>query len=106
MTTQHTPTPWKADKWATGYTISAPDSHYSVCHLAGCNNEEANANHIVKCVNAHNDLVKTAELLQKACGIQANLLSTATEEEKNEFISIIFSICNGIGLSAITKAKE
>jgi len=35
--------PWSADKWATGYTVSAPDSHYSVAHLEGCNNAEANA---------------------------------------------------------------
>lgn len=38
----HTPGPWSADKWATGWTVSAPDSHYSVCHLEDCNNAEAN----------------------------------------------------------------
>jgi len=38
-----TPGPWQADKWATGWTVSAPDSHYSVCHLEDCNNDEANA---------------------------------------------------------------
>lgn len=43
QTAQHTPGPWKADKWATGWTVSAPDSHYSVCHLEGCNNADANA---------------------------------------------------------------
>jgi hypothetical protein len=41
--TSHTPAPWQADKWATGYTVSAPNSHYSVCHLADCNNAENNA---------------------------------------------------------------
>lgn len=38
-----TPGPWSADKWAPGYTVSAPNSHYSVCHLEDCNNAEANA---------------------------------------------------------------
>lgn len=41
---QHTPGPWKADKWAgDAWTVCAPYSHYSVCHLVGCNNAEANA---------------------------------------------------------------
>lgn len=40
---QHTPGPWSADEWAPGFTVSAPDSHYSVCHLEDCNNAEANA---------------------------------------------------------------
>ena len=43
MKTKHTPGPWSADKWAPGYTVSAPNSGYSVAHLAGCNNEEADA---------------------------------------------------------------
>lgn len=38
-----TPGPWSADKWATGYTVSAPASHYSICHLEDCNNDENNA---------------------------------------------------------------
>jgi len=41
---RHTAGPWRADKWAgDDLTISAPDSHYSICHLADCNNAEANA---------------------------------------------------------------
>lgn len=45
MSTQatHTPGPWSADKWAPGWTVSAPESRYSVCHLEDCNNAEANA---------------------------------------------------------------
>ena len=43
MSTKHTPGPWSADKWAPGWTVSAPESHYSICHLEDCNNEEANA---------------------------------------------------------------
>ena len=40
---KHTPGPWSADKWATGYTVSSDLEHYSVCHLEECNNDEANA---------------------------------------------------------------
>lgn len=43
MTAKHTPGPWTADEWATGYTVSSDLEHYSVCHLEGCNNAEANA---------------------------------------------------------------
>lgn len=41
--TKHTPGPWQANKWAPGYSISAPDSQYTVCNLSDCNNAEANA---------------------------------------------------------------
>ncbi len=53
---KHTPGPWSADKWALGYTVSAPESHYSVCHLEDCNNDEANAH-----------LIAAAPELLKAC---------------------------------------
>lgn len=43
-----TPGPWSADKWAPGYTVSAPEKHYSVCHLEDCNNSTANA-HLIAC---------------------------------------------------------
>ncbi len=56
---QHSPLPWSADKWATGYTVSATD--HSVCHLQDCNNDEANARLIVRAVN-HAD--KLAEALR------------------------------------------
>jgi len=56
---KHTPGPWKADNWATGWTVSAPDSHYSVCHLEDCNNAEANA-HLIA---AAPDLLETAKAL-------------------------------------------
>jgi hypothetical protein len=39
----HTPGPWSADKWAPGYSVSAPDSHHTICNLTDCNNAEANA---------------------------------------------------------------
>jgi len=40
----YTPGPWRADVWGAGdWTVSAPNAHYSVCHLKGCNNDEANA---------------------------------------------------------------
>jgi hypothetical protein len=45
--TKHTRGPWSIDKWATGITISAPNSGYSICTLGGCNNDEANAKLIV-----------------------------------------------------------
>jgi len=41
--TKHTPGPWQANKWAPGFEVCAPGSHYTICSLAGYNNEEANA---------------------------------------------------------------
>ena len=51
METKHTQGPWAADKWAPGWTVSAPDCHYSICRLEDCNNAEANAAFIVKATN-------------------------------------------------------
>lgn len=50
-------------------------------------------------------LHNVVDLLKKACGIQANLLSTATDGEKDEFISIIYSIYNEIAIPVLDKMK-
>jgi hypothetical protein len=39
----YTPGPWQATKWANGFEISAPDEHYTIAKLSGCNNAENNA---------------------------------------------------------------
>jgi len=62
---KHTPGPWKADNWATGWTVSAPDSHYSVCHLEDCNNAEANA-HLIA---AAPDLLEACKNLNAWVGV-------------------------------------
>ena len=68
-----TPGPWDADKWAPGYTVSARDAHYSVCHLADCNNEEANA-HLIA---AAPDMFAALEIL---ISLRDHPLSAATLE--------------------------
>lgn len=62
--TKHTPGKWSVDHWAPGITISAPDSGYSVCHLEGCNNAEANA----KLISAAPDLLEAAQAMLNAPG--------------------------------------
>lgn len=51
------------------------------------------------------DLLEVATLLHKACGVQANLNSTATVAERSKFIDAIFDICNNKAWPAIAKAK-
>ena len=51
------------------------------------------------------ELLDVARYLHKACGIQANLNSTASETERSEFISIIYSICNDFAVPAIAKTR-
>ena len=60
----HTPGPWQADKWAPGWTVSAPDSHYSVCHLEGCNNDQSNARLIASAPTLLDELDKRAGNLE------------------------------------------
>ncbi|GDX11842.1 hypothetical protein LBMAG57_36140 [Verrucomicrobiota bacterium] len=74
-TSQGTPTPgpWSADKWAPGYTVSAPDAHYSVCHLEGCNNAESNA----RLIAASPCLLAALERLANAVDAHCRAITTA-----------------------------
>lgn len=78
-----TPGPWKASKWATGWTVSATDYHYSVCHLEGCNNADANA----RLIAAAPDLLQALKMLcplthlQTCKGLRYIPLCTAEREE-------------------------
>lgn len=64
ITTEHTPTPWEVNQWASGIEISAPDQHYTVALLRDCNNAEANAAFIVTACNSHAALVEALENLE------------------------------------------
>jgi len=65
MTKEHTPTPWKVYLYG-GVQIGQEDTGEAVCSMWGDKQEgEANAAHIVKCVNMHDELV---EALRK-CGM-------------------------------------
>lgn len=55
----HTPGPWKADKWATGYSVSTPEGGYTICRLNDCNNAEANA----KLIAAAPDMLSVLQAL-------------------------------------------
>ena len=70
MTKEHTPTPWKVYLYG-GVQIGQEDTGEAVCSMWGDKQEgEANAAHIVKCVNMHDELVEALEdaiqLLQMA----------------------------------------
>lgn len=43
MNSQHTPGPWKANKWAPGWSVSAPLHGLTVCMLPERDNSDANA---------------------------------------------------------------
>lgn len=56
---KHTPTPWVTEdrrEKGEGTSIKSPTAHYSSCLVAHYISE-IDATHIVKCVNAHDDLV-------------------------------------------------
>ena len=81
---KHTPTPWKANKWAPGWEISAPESHYTVCRLTDCNNEEANAAFIVRACNSHDELLEALKgLLLEVTGAHSGTSSIFAEELKS-----------------------
>lgn len=57
MKKEHTPTPWKVYQYG-GVQIGQEDTGEAVCSMWGDKKEgEANAAHIVKCVNMHDELV-------------------------------------------------
>jgi len=68
MTTQHTPTPWRA----IGFTIESHDyDHELVCRVSksgGGTRIEANAAFIVRACNAHDELVAALESASRWLG--------------------------------------
>jgi hypothetical protein len=57
--TKHTPTPWHTYKQTVGYAVDAYDretSHTGQIRIVS-KTSEANAEHIVRCVNSHDELV-------------------------------------------------
>jgi hypothetical protein len=55
----HTPTPWTTHRHAEGVDLIGPDLGFTIGEIFAdpAANAEANAAHIVKCVNAHDELV-------------------------------------------------
>ncbi len=51
------------------------------------------------------DLLAVANSLHAICSAQANLCSTASEEERLRFIHAIYDLWNGPGCEAMAKAK-
>jgi hypothetical protein len=74
MSTNHTPGPWRvtdADGCTDGDDIKATilaDSGRLICHIDRDYRApaEANAAHIVRCVNAHDELVAALRMIDKA----------------------------------------
>lgn len=50
-------------------------------------------------------LLAFAEAIRNSCAVQANLCSTATEEERTQFIHSIYVLWNDHGLIAVDEAK-
>ena len=82
----HTPGPWSADKWAPKWTVSAPEAHYSVCHLEDCNNAEANARLIAAAPELY-ELAKSARSELAYVIAQTGVGDTILEQQLGEIIA-------------------
>ena len=63
MNAKHTPTPWKVtiNQIENPHIIADKDGQIANTSFSAHANKEANAKHIVKCVNMHDELVSTLE---------------------------------------------
>lgn len=112
MTNSHTPVPWvieasyselfvvqrrcgnpKFDKLICSLDISRSDLNRT---------EQAYADACL--IAAAPDLLGVIKKLGDICGMQSNLLSTATDKEKDKFIKLVYDLYNLMGVEAITKA--
>lgn len=95
MKTQHTPTPWKVVKrasemssmWIAG-NIKESGFATEVCYIAEhglkpSEMDKANAAHIVKCVNLHDELVERLEYMTKLLSENKGGYSLAIENTKS-----------------------
>jgi hypothetical protein len=85
---EHTPTPWfKNSKFEIGPRPRTDDQHDGMLHPVADvfgDNREADAAHIVKCVNAFPDLVKALETALGQWGMYADM-----NEREDERIRLI-----------------
>lgn len=72
MSNEHTPTPWKVEHGHMQQNIGIrywqiTDGQDAICNNQFCcaEDSEANAAHIVKCVNMHDELVEVLELARR-----------------------------------------
>jgi hypothetical protein len=119
-TAKHTPGPWGISQLKEifdnalviyrlhedGYkghivTHLCDPANYQKCKNFTPEEQMANA-HLIA---AAPELLRAAKLTHEACRVQANLLSTATQEERDRFISHIYEICNDFAYPAIAKAE-
>lgn len=117
---RHTPGPWKISQSRELFTNALviyrlhEDGYKGhivtqLCNPASykkCKNftpEEQLAN--ARLIAAAPELLEVAMLIHQTCRVQANLLSTATQEERDRFIRRVYEICNAFAYSAITKAE-
>lgn len=80
MSAQHTPTPWCITREGPfGCEISGDVNNVAYCSAVRNEPAKANAEHIVLCVNAHDDLVAAA---QAAIEYDAAIAASANDPEK------------------------
>ena len=85
--TEHTPGPWRADEWATGWSVGAVKAQYTVCVLNDLQNPESNA----RLIAAAPDLLEALEkMVSLISDLHGDRLKSSTVEN---------------ALSAIAKAK-
>lgn len=76
--TKHTPTPWASDDYVI-YSLNGEHIAHTDNTMRSPDEDDANAAHIVKCVNMHDELV---EVLNLACQDLADWIE-ATEDDDN-----------------------
>jgi len=84
--------------------VSQVADHYIVLDAHGSFYAETYSSIDANLTAAGPELLKVVHALRKICGRQANILSTATHDERRDFISRVFDLVNGDGNAAITKA--
>ncbi len=100
MKIQHTPKPWVI-KGNDAINAGPIQIAYFLNDRIGIKEAKANACIIA----AAPELLEACEILQRICGIQANLASTASDTDKKRFIGMVYELCNEIVNPAIAKAR-
>ncbi len=95
-----TPGPWSADKWAPGYSVSAPASQYTICSLVGCNNDAANARLIASAPEL------LAALKAIVAALSQPVQSTDISEADRSRLAGVVQILRGDAFFAVNAARS
>ena len=101
MTTQHTPTPWQKTLAQSGYVITTANPFERICGGTHAVNR-ANADYIVRAVNAHAELYRNMAAL---CDAVEALLSSEPEMSTYQHDYTMAETELGIAHAALAQAR-